>query len=237
MLAQEERRLVCLAGVAGAEGVMVVVAEWEQYRMFVKVVGNGGEGFRGCEWACKPECSLPSAQGVAHGNCLRPVWIGKAIVRHPWRGFNPSGLADQAATYLLRDSSCSSRETMESTASPEVVSEFGKMAAKFSCSTLRKVSRSASSTPSRTARVSRFSPEPRDMSRATLSMLLSMYIAMDCTDWLVEQPRVPVVIPKVWLPKVALVVAASTCGAIPDWPFQIMAPTPQPGWAKIGRAS
>src|SRR3569833_3285166 len=42
------------------------------------------------------------------------------------------------------------------------------------------------------------------------------------------QPRVPEEMPKVWLPRVPLVVTASTCGATPDWPSKMMVPTPQP---------
>jgi hypothetical protein len=39
--AQEKRRVVSLAGVTGAQGILVVMAEGEPYRMLVKVVGNG----------------------------------------------------------------------------------------------------------------------------------------------------------------------------------------------------
>ena len=53
----------------------------------------------------------------------------------------------------------------------------------------------------------------------------------------VSQPLVPDVIPKVLLPEVPLVVAATTWEATPDWPLKSMEPQPQPGPVSLAMAN
>jgi 23S rRNA pseudouridine2457 synthase len=48
----------------------------------------------------------------------------------------------------------------------------------------------------------------------------------DGPSWV--HPSVPEVMPNVWLPEVPLVVTASTCGPMPDWPLNSIVPSPQP---------
>src|SRR5207302_7770168 len=62
-------------------------------------------------------------------------------------------------------------------------------------------------------------------------LLFSMNSAVFQLEWTTPssvQPRVPLVMPNVWLPVLPLVVTANICGPTPDWPSNSLEPTPHP---------
>src|SRR3954470_3431567 len=110
-----------------------------------------------------------------------------------------------------------------------LVESAAKIFDRFSFATRLNALRSCASTPIRCASESRVSPEPTDMSRASISLLPSMKRAvfqLDFTAPSCVQPDVPNVMPNVWLPNVPLVDTASTCGQTPAWPSNSLEPQP-----------
>jgi hypothetical protein len=69
LIAEKERRIVCLAGVASAKRVGLIVNQCEPGGVKVKVGVAAGHICLGWQADCEPDQGWPNAKHVAHGFC------------------------------------------------------------------------------------------------------------------------------------------------------------------------